>query len=481
MAKPTKKQLRHAEKRRKERALRRRELQIIGRAPALEPRRPRNTSEEQPLRDHLLKFAYLPRFKRDSERALNVYFGERLGPGRTLTMDEAEAATFEEWHINDFVTAEHERIIDLFAREVGPSLPPNQLPMLEDWRRTNRMRLMEIQDVTPGVGETAQDLFSGEVYHMNDISMSRAAKRWQVVMARTLLTAGRWHFTGGGRLFTPMEKDTLLDFARNLLDEYRRTHPAASVDDFYRDRSLALEQYAPPPPHFITPEGHDYVGATAEYRARDRDEIMRRLDQTEEFNYAGRDARARDSEHYNWLLRGCSFVPEQPDALKKGLTLQSEWTLGPGHPSYRSLGDVVIAPHRLELSCVSRERLLAGKALLADLLGDLIVHQHDRFKDLETMLAEHRDETPRSPTPRVARDVSDALVRKMLDDATRDWLDNPHPSFGNQTPREAMRTPEGRAAVEESLKAIEYLQAEKAEQGEPYMDARAIRRELGLL
>ncbi len=495
--KTTQKQQRHAQKRRKERALRRRELQagprllLSGagsRAPAPAARRPRMSADEQALRDRIQKFAYQPRFQKDFDRAMPLFFGEEVARTRTVTAEEAEMAEFQEWFIGDFITAAGERIIDLFAREIGPSLPPNQFQLLEDWRRTNRQRLIEVQEVRPGIGETIQELLSGEVFDFNDISMSYAAKRWQIALARTILTEGRWSFAGGGRLFTPFEKEDLLDFARHLWQEYQREHPNASLADFYRDRSLELHRFAvqlqanPPSREYITPEGHELLSATAEYRVRDADAIMRLLDRAEEFNYAGPDQKNFGAEHYNWLLRGRSFVPEAAERPKKALQLRTEWTRGPGYPTYRSLGDIVVWPNRLELSSVSRERLQAGKALLEQLLGDLVLHRRDRFRDIEQLRAESSAKSSAEPAEaEVPDEVAEALTQEMMESALREWLDTPIPAFGHQTAREAVKSAEGRAAVEESLKQFEYVQERNKEQGKHYVDVRLLRRQLGLL
>jgi hypothetical protein len=341
-------------------------------------RRRRASPDEEALRARIQDFAYQRRFKADFERAMELYFGEdslsaRPVRGRTLVADEADIAEFQEWYIHDFVTSENERIVDLLAREVGPSLPPAQSQMLDDWRRTNRRRLLEIQEVRPGVGETVQDLLSGEVFECHDVSTSRQAKRWQIVLARPLLTEGRLTFTGVGQLFSPLQKDEVLDFARGLWEAYRREHPDAAVEEFYRDRSLEFYRFCremvenPPQPRLITPEGHDIVRANAEFAVRDHAEVERRLDEAEELNYAGPSREHPGGEHYNWLLRGRAAVPEATERPKRaapaaaGTRLQSEFTLGPGQPSYLSLGDLVLTRSRLNLECLSRERLQVGR------------------------------------------------------------------------------------------------------------------------
>ena len=56
-----------------------------------------------------------------------------------------------------------EAIIDIFVREQGPELPARERALLDLWRRWNRYRLFEVQEVMPGIGVTVLDLLSGEI------------------------------------------------------------------------------------------------------------------------------------------------------------------------------------------------------------------------------------------------------------------------------------------------------------------------------
>jgi len=431
------------------------------------------------LRERIQSFTYQDRFKGDFKPALNRYFGPDVLQDDVLTLDEGDIPAFQEWYINDYVTSEGERIIDLFAEEMGPRLPSAQQEMLDDWRRVNRYRLLEVQAVEPGVGVTVQDLLSGEEFEVNDISSSHALVKWQVILTRPLLTEGRLHFTGVGIPLPPMEKPALMDFAHELLEEYQAQHPQASLDDFYRDRGLDLYHYvmeifAAPHPPLCTPEGHPLMASEAHYSVTDPEVARERLDQAEEFACVGLvdDDRAL---HYVWLLIGRSHVPET--SVERGMMMKTEWAAGPDGPSYRSLGDVRLWHTRLELSCFSLERLTAGKALLKEVLGRLIRHQDDEFQDLETML-----ESGGAPEPREEplSEEEKALERRMMQAQYQEWLDRPIPMLDGKTPRQAADDPAMREQLEELLKPVEYMEGRRQRKGEPYIDVADMRRELGL-
>jgi hypothetical protein len=444
---------------------------------------PPPSRNERVLRERILDFTYQERFRGDFQRAIRLYFGEEALQDDVLTLDEEEIPGFQEWYIFDYVTSEGERIIDLLAREVGPQLPTAQRQILDDWRRTNRYRLFEVQKVEPGVSVTVQDLLNGEILEVNDISSSYALIRWQVAVARPLLTEGRLCFTGGGLPLPPMEKPDLLESAQGLWEAYQAQHADASLDDFYRDHGLdlyhrAMEIATAPPPPVYTPEGHPVMACTARYAVTDPGAVEELLDQAEEFSFAGQDADDSTSLHYNWLLQGRSHVPEVP-VEGKGLIVQMNWTAGPGGATYRSLGDVRLWRDRLELSCLSQERLEVGKALLKQALGRLVRHLGDECRDLETMLAS-MEPSPPDYEEEIPTEVEEALVREMMAAHRAKWLDSPVPALDGKSPRAASRDPAMREQLEELLKAIEYMEEQRRRAGEPYTDVAELRRELGL-
>jgi hypothetical protein len=426
------------------------------------PRPPGGT--DQALRKKILSFTYQERFREDVERALASYFGEEMVRSRTLVVDEEEIPGFQEWYINDVVTGEGARIIDLFAAEKGPSLKPRQWQMLEEWRRWNRYRLWEVQSVRPGEGVMVRDLLSGEELEVHDISASHAVVRWTILLARPLMTEGRLHFSGSAVLLTPGEKGEILAYARSLWADYQSGHPQADLMAFYRDHSLDLYQRAKALQEerhvgpYLTEEGHSFAPAKAFYDVSDAVEVERRLDEAVEFVCTGPADDEPETLSYTWLLVGRSNVPASRDQPERGVILKSTWTLGPGEPIHVSLGQLWLAADHLELTCASPQRLAAGKALLVEVLGGLVVWRSDGVRSPEEMLELAEGEAAEERETDVPPEVALKLHQQMMDEHGRKWLETPLPAMGGMTPREAVRTAEGRAEVIELLKAIEYME-----------------------
>jgi hypothetical protein len=454
-----------------------------GKQEAGRPRRRRPSRDERVLRERIQKFTYQERFATDFQRALREYFDPGvLGPDGTLTVDQREIPAFQEWYIFDRVSADGERIIDLFAAEVGPRLPAAQQEMLDDWRETNRLRLFEVQAVQPGTGLTVQDLLSGEIMEVNDISASHSVRKWQVMLARPLRTEGRLHFTGAMVPLTPMQKPQLLQCARELWEEAQAQYPEATLSDFYCEYSLDLlrcqeEALNPLPSEHVTPEGHPLVRATARYTVIDAQGVQERLDEAKEFLFVGPADEDETADAYVWVLTGRSHVPEVP--IERGVIHRSEWISESGDVTYRSLGDVRLWPDRLALLCLSRERLAAGKALLGQILGRRIRHVEDEYRDLEDLVAPEDLVTPEEAAPGAPPEVDPETARRTRERVLEQWLDTPQPNLAGKTPREAARDPDLAEEVDDMLKSYEYLAEDRRREGVPYLDVDEMRRKLG--
>jgi hypothetical protein len=438
------------------------------------------TADHQ-LRDKIQKFAFEARFHADADRALVRFFGKAVARTRQIVADEGDIPEFQEWFFFDFQTRSGETIIDIFARELGPDLSQQERELLDSWRRWNRYRLFEVQEVKPGVGVVVTDLLSEETIEVQDRSASRGMKRWEIFLGRPIYT-DRLHFTGGGIPLQPRKKQAVLDYSRKLLANFRKRHPQATLDEFYQRHGLDIRQFmkrkAEERPVWVTPEGHPLAFCSAVYRVTDAEAVFQRLDGAEELVFAGDSDDYPGALHFNWLLRGRSRVPEQPKPSGEVLVHEVSWFLDENSPRYRSLGDVMLWPNRLELSCISKARLRAGKKLLEHLLGLSISHQEDWSESIEERMARQ----PTRPSSGSARSdpTLQALDRKIFEEQMEHWLDEPVVGFGGQTPREAVRTPEGRAKVIEALKMFEYTQAQRREDGEMWYEIDRIRKELGL-
>ncbi|MDP2343669.1 MAG: hypothetical protein Q8O67_22105 [Deltaproteobacteria bacterium] len=159
-------------------------------------------------------------------------------------------------------------------------------------------------------------------------------------------------------------------------------------------------------------------------------------------------------------------VLDEP-ALRRALTAAPDlnadsdgwgWRRGDGNDAFLSLGHLSLDHRGLILEVNSRERLERGKALVTALAGAAVKHRIDEHMDVDQMIDETRRRAPMGPSvsTSIPEDVQREVVGQALRRAYANYLDEPIPALGNQTPRRAARaSPEGKQRVRVLLDGLE--------------------------
>ena len=131
--------------------------------------------------------------------------------------------------------------------------------------------------------------------------------------------------------------------------------------------------------------------------------------------------------------------------------------------AYLDLGSAEIVDGALLLHVNSVERAERGRELLNSRLGPLLGNPLTSHEDPAQRLRTPPGESPPKPKkPDLPPEVMEALVRGQYEEHYRQVLDEPVPMLGKRTPRRAVKTKKGRAAVVEWLKGIENLESRSA-------------------
>jgi hypothetical protein len=206
----------------------------------------------------------------------------------------------------------------------------------------------------------------------------------------------------------------------------------------------------------VTPEGDAFTFTNARYRHAALEDILQILKQTDEFQ--------ADDE------------PE-PD----GSFHFARFEIRPGARStpigQRVLAHLTVTATTLKVEAMSRRRLDDCCQLLEQLLGDRIRLVEIEEEGLDDVLGKSEPrsepEEPFIPPPEVIAELEEKMLRQ--------WIDDSIPALGGMTPREAVKTPEGREQV---LELLEYIaRRQRAVQKAPGMfspDYRKVKKMLGL-
>ena len=114
-----------------------------------------------------------------------------------------------------------------------------------------------------------------------------------------------------------------------------------------------------------------------------------------------------------------------------------------------------------------------------EILGDEVEYQRDYYEDMLSKARRMPERAYSLKEEKLQEKYLPLYAKAMNEWATR-WVDDKIPALEGKTPRESLRTPEGKKKVEELLKDFENMEERKKRDGEPYLDIDILRKMLNI-
>jgi hypothetical protein len=360
------------------------------------------------------------------------------------------------------------RMVDHFLAVRGRWLAPGEVAAMLALQRA-WASLFEVASTPTGTSLELRDLLSGETVRVLDMAASGQLKKWDVIFSYLMPVRDHLEMTGAACLVPRQHVARVRAAIEAELVNERVARPGIPDRELVGSvawaaiRTLREARREFQMPALQTSDGENLVSCKAHYATSDEAAVRAGL--------AGIAELEADDAAYRWFRTGDGAVAGDGAGDSAGDSDR------PTFPGSTTLGHIRVSRDELMLETMSRERNERGRRLLEAALGPLIAHREDAFESFEAALG---DPGKRSvhPPGHVPSDEERAAVGEYLLDHYRRWLDDPLPALGGKTPRDAARTDQGRAQVEELLKDIENTSL--AIPGGEAVDFDALRRELGI-
>src|SRR5512143_1150719 len=419
-------------------------------APSVHPETPaRRAGLPEDAVGRVLRFVARP----DWDRAREAARAQFLAP--VLALDDEARATlwaahpgleglvemhFYEWLIADYVDPTGRNPIDEYLRRRGWQETAAGQTWLTGLRQ-HRLSVYEVQAVTPGEGLVLKDqLRDLPPCQVSERSASQALQRWDHLVTRIIPFSGQ-HLLSGAGLHLPRA------LAEALIQALRTEGAAATAQPAPDEASwlatagprlmaayLNASLYPPPPPELVTADGEPLVFAACPftYPAEQHAALIAALE-------AHPDLHRAEAQHFVWL-----------------------GPLDKTGEQRRVLGDIELHRRRGVLETRSKAQLERGKALLETLFpAGSVTFQPAVFED-PWQAARQPSLPPEEKAADVLSEPRQEMLHAVLDRHYRAWCDQSLPALAGQTPRQAVQTPAGRAAVMALLKDFENQEARRA-------------------
>jgi hypothetical protein len=337
--------------------------------------------------------------------------------------------------------------IDHFLEGERGRLEAREVEWLEGQRRA-WLSVWEIDSVKPGL-IAMRDLLTGQTRTVHEVEASRSLVARDTVLARVVDHEGASYLCGMyARALTPFASARIVEGVRGRL---RQKEGPIPIDRLRGDRTGT----------FLIASWEKTVGEEDERRRMlpkltntDGDELTFIVDFYD--IEPGKEAVVKER------IAGMKGVDESDDAFHflRGDTL---------------IGTAIVHDGMLRLETNSHERSAALRKKVERACARSIRYRLSEEKSPLEMMVKGAGVPPArdEPTPE-----QQSLVREFKERHYRKWIDDPIPALGGKTPRQASRSPRGRAEVDLLLRQIE--NGEQRLPAAERFDVSKIRKELGI-
>jgi len=414
---------------------------------------------------NVVQFANSAHWKAALDRAMDVYteplaqwseVGYRSAIATHPELAHAFNLHFHEWLLSDYVDPGLGNVIDVYLQRRGWRETPNGRTWLA-LLREEPLSLYEVQAIAAGTGMTLRDVLrEGPPVTVIERAGSHSARPWDYLVTRVVEFHGAYYLSGAGLRYTR-------EMGEAARQELNARLNARAAQPTLQDWNALLRDSGPwfmteymqpfvevrPQPTLLDASGDPVINVSQRFTfAPERRETLRaRLAAHPEFD-------STDGSYFHWL--------EMRGGEKRGA---------------RVLGSVRLDAERGRFEAMSKPRHARGHALLAELFGGIVQWLPASFEDAWQAAKNAPAREPAGAEAMPAH-LKRELEHRALDDSYQQWFDQPVPMLGDQTPREAMQTKAGRAALVDLLKL--YENGEAGKRAEDRYDFTWMWQELGL-
>jgi hypothetical protein len=305
----------------------------------------------------------------------------------------------------------------------------------------------EIVNVTPGREIDIKNIITGREITVVERMMTTQVKPKDIIFSRAVIVDGIGMLIGTGRVLIPSRlKPALIELRQKIRgdQQFVTDQDLADWDLELRQWYLDFYRHMHIPPALQNTDGEPLEVHKLIYAIDDPEAVFRKLIPlcSVESEKNLRAEAIKDNENkvleagFPWTKTGNKKLPEWDNTI---------------------LGEINISWDKLTIKVNSAERAKKIQKEIKKRLDRLAKFQMDVIEDLEGMLANRHDEQlveqEKSMSNEDLMKIPEArqLLEKNISRHWEHWVDIPVPALANKTPRNAVKTMDGKEAVEALL------------------------------
>ncbi|MBI2631630.1 SEC-C domain-containing protein [Candidatus Pacearchaeota archaeon] len=395
-------------------------------------------------------------------------------------------SAFFEWFFLEAKKEREEKILGWIVDKYKNEFNQEENLIIKEWINNTQAGIFEI--VLSNESEWSlilKEIFNGREYRVKDRMASRTTIKGDIVYLRLQNIFGEYYISGTAQSYPRLILDQLKDYV-NFYYENAKEEKGISYEDFMNSYGDVIFNFEPKRLEFITPSGDEMKFCEQTYLILDKkhNNILDWFDKNNNlFIITNVNTKGRK---FNASIAIKAHKKEISRSTMKGETMRIESHFIDREKGEKILtqGSIDIKGDNLKLFTNSEEsldnivkRMLDNKNGIGNyikLIKEEVVSPEDIINDGE-LSEEEDEEIDEEKDPNMVK-----ISKGLLTEYYKKWCRMRIPALGNKTPRQAIKTEDGKEKLKELLKDFDNIDLHKKREGELFADSvKIIREELG--
>jgi len=410
---------------------------------------------EKELREKLVDYSERPEMQSQIGEAFYIWKNDPEFTSEDINEEEIDELTFEkflDWFLYDFkLLNSEERVIERFYIDEGKELSDAEKRLIKDWIKSI-YSFFEVEEVLSGEKCVIKDIFTGKVFEVLDRASSKQIKRRDIIAARPLKIGNQNYFSGIVSLYPATFKNLITEFFDQEFKEYKKLYGNQKTKrEYLKDWGFQIGYYIEDVanhPHFVTPEGDEFVLAIANYFVDEQ--CIKNIEKIKSLKEIS--DKTEEIRIFSWEKIGRNKIT----------------------------GILEIEKTKLRIECYSVDMLARAKSKIEKECKGLIKHLKDTIKEQDTLIDRNKSETKKlKKYPLGVKNKKE--LDSELDKHYDKWLNMPLEILDGKSPKQALKTKDGRVKLSSVIDELEVIYEHARNRGEPYYDVSKLRKKLKLI
>jgi len=347
--------------------------------------------------------------------------------------------------------------------------------ILNNSTNTN-LSMFEVLDVVPGESVLLKDLFLKTEYNVIEHSASQQIQKFDILVSRIFTLNSKYYFSSA---IMPVPRKDYQYILNSVKDDYKENFSKLKkMPVFLKMNSdflieLVQECYDKNRRfNLMTTTGEEMKLCSADYKILNKENLIKKLKTVDEFNHGSEDEN-KDDIHFNWFggtIDGKSSSPETNKILNI-----SKSHFVKGKSGNVSLGRLDIKGSLLTTETNSEKRMKRLKQILQEIVPEEIKLKSEKTMSMQEAMAQYKQEKQNAKeADEIPPEIQQELITKYMEDYYKKMFTDKIPMLGNKTPKECLKTKQGKQKVLELLKDHENNELHKKSQGLPWFDIQKV-------